>query len=255
MSWSMYESVDSVTNTGNSALQIPGQMQMPQMQHKNEHVAQNMQQMPSSMPAPKKTGPANAVPVPQVTPQKTTWEDISDIYDISDWSYLLVAAVAVEAVVIAITRFFPTFSGKYLNLWYSRFKLSAILADVLSVLIGFGLAKYFYTEFIYPKNDWNPLYFTGTAVVIQMIHDFLFYFGIIKQVPEGKNGILDVMRSYGDAGGAKLVLGDSVIMVGTSFASMLLKASSPHIVLFIGLVAAYSLPYFLEVKNEFSGLS
>jgi hypothetical protein len=251
----MYESVDSVTNTGNSALQIPGQMQMPQMQHKNEHVAQNMQQMPSSMPAPKKTGPANAVPVPQAASPKTTWEDISDIYDIGDWPYLLVAAISVEAVVIAITRFLPTFSGKYLNLWYSRFKLSAILADVLSVLIGFGLAKYFYTEFIYPKNDWNPLYFTGIAVVIQVIHDFLFYFGIIKQVPEGKNGILDVMRSYGDAGGAKLVLGDSVIMVGTSFASMLLKASSPHIVLLIGLVAAYSLPYFLEVKNEFSGLS
>jgi hypothetical protein len=255
MSWSMYEPVDSVTNTGNSSLQIPGQMQMPQMQYKNEHVAQPMQQLPSNMAAPKKTGPANAVPVPVAAPAKTTWEDISDIYELGDWSYLLVAAVVVEVVVIAITRFFPAFSGKYLNLWYSRFKLSAVLADVVSVLIGFGLAKYFYTEVIYPKADWNPLYFTGTAIVIQVIHDILFYFGIIKQVPEGKNGILDVMRSYGEAGGAKLVLGDSVIMAGTSVGAMLLKATSPHLVLLIGLVAAYSLPYFMEVKNEFSGLS
>lgn len=256
MSWSMYEPVDSVSNL-DSHQQIPGQMQMPQMQHKNEHVAQPMQQMPAQMPAQKKQtiDGVKSVPVPQPAPTKTTWEDISDIYDISDWSYLLVAAVVVEVFVVAITRFFPSFSGKYLNLWYSRFKLSAILADVLSVLIGFGLAKYFYTEFIYPKNDWNPLYFTGTAIVIQVIHDILFYFGVIKQVPEGKNGILDVMRPYGEAGGVKLVLGDSVIMAGTSIASMLLKASSPHIVLLIGLVSAYSLPYFLEAKNEFSGLS
>lgn len=251
----MYEPVDSIMNTGNSLSQIPGQMQAPQMQHKNEHIAQPMQQMPANIAAPKKTGPANDVPLPPTAPTKTAWEDISDIYEIGNWGYLLVAAVAVEAVVIAITRFFPSFSGKYLNLWYSRFKLSAILADVTSVLIGFGLAQYFYTEFIYPKNDWNPLYFTGTAIVIQMIHDILFYFGVIKQVPEGKNGILDVMRPYGEAGGAKLVLGDSVIMAGTSVVSMLLKASSPHLVIFIGLVSLYSLPYFMEVKNEFSGLS
>jgi hypothetical protein len=253
----MYEPVDSVTNIGNSMSQIPGQMQMPQMQHKNDNVAQPMQQMPSSMPAPKQThDPSNVtVPVPKVAPKKTTWEDISDMYNLADWSYLLVAAIAVEVIVIAITRFVPSFSGKYLNLWYSRFKLNAILADVLSVLIGFGLAKYFYTEFIYPTNDWNPLYFTGTAVGIQMIHDILFYFGVIKQLPEGKNGIIDVMRPYGDAGGPKLVLGDSLIMTATSVGAMLLKATSPHIVLFLGLVAAYSLPYFLEVKNEFSGLS
>jgi hypothetical protein len=251
----MYESVDSLTNTGNSLSQIPGQMQIPQMQHKNEHIAQPMQSLPSSMPAPKKTGPANGVPVPQASPTKTQWEDISDIYELGDWSYLLVAAIAVEVIVIAITRFFPAFSGKYLNLWYSRFKLSAVLADVVSVLIGFGLAKYFYTEFIYPKNDWNPLYFTGTAIVIQIIHDVLFYFGVIKQVPEGKNGILDVMRQYGEAGGAKLVIGDSVIMAATSIGAMLLKATSPHLVFLLGLVSTYSLPYFMEAKNEFSGLS
>ena len=251
----MYESVDSVTNTGNSMSQIPGQMQMPQMQHKNEHVAQPMQSMPSNMPAPKNSGPASPVPLPQAAPTKTAWEDISDIYELGDWSYLLVAAIAVEVIVIAITRFFPSFSGKYLNLWYSRFKLSAVLADIVSVLIGFGLAKYFYTEFIYPNNDWNPLYFTGTAIVIQVIHDILFYFGVIKQLPEGKNGIIDVMRQYGEAGGAKLVLGDSVIMAGTSIGAMLLKATSPHLVLLLGLVSLYSLPYFMEVKNEFSGLS
>lgn len=253
----MYESVDSVSNLGNSMAQMPGQMEMPQMQHKNDNVAQPMQQMPHSMPAPKKASDAKNVdvPVPKAAPKKTAWEDISDMYNLTDWSYLLVSAVAVEVVVIAITRFFPSFSGKYLNLWYSRFKLSAILADVLSVLVGFGLAKYFYTEFIYPTNDWNPMYFTGTAVIIQVIHDILFYFGVIKQLPDGKNGIIDVMRPYGEAGGVKLVLGDSVIMTATSVGAMLLKATSPHIVLFLGLVAAYSLPYFLEVKNEFSGLS
>jgi len=267
-SWSMYEPVDSVSNHG-SMEQLPGQMQMqnqmqmPQMQNRNDHVTQGkeqvqpMNQIPHQMAAPPSNKQKGSVQVPQ-PPKKTVWnalEDISDFYQVTDWYYLFTAAIVVEVFVVAITRFFPSFSGKYLNLWYSRFKWSAVIADVLSVMIGFGIARYIYTELIYPNNDWSPGYFTGTAVAVQVIHDILFYFGVIKPLPEGNNGMIDVMKSYGEAGGAKLIAGDSVIMMATSAGAMLLKASSPHIAVAVALVSAYALPYFLETKNEFSGLS
>ena len=260
-SWSMYEPVDSTSN--GSMEQMPGQMQMPQMQNRNDHVqgkeqVQPMNQIPHQMAAPPSQKEKGSVQVPQPAPKKTAWDalqDISDFYEVADWYYLFTAAVVVEVFVVAITRFFPSFSGKYLNLWYSRFKWSSVFADVLSVMIGFGIARYAYTEFIYPNKDWNPGYFTGTAVAVQVVHDILFYFGVIKPLPEGKNGMIDVMKSYSEAGGAKLIAGDSVIMIGTSVASMLLKASSPHIVVAVALVSAYALPYFLETKNEFSGMS
>lgn len=255
MSWSMYEPIDSVHTQSNG--QNPIQMQQPQMQTKNDYVAQTPIQMPHQMPAQPKVYPESSknIPLTQPPQAKTSWLDISDYNDLGDWGFLITAAIAIEAVVIAITRFFPAFSGKYLNLWYSRFRLSAILQDVLSVLIGFGIARYVYTEYVYPNYDWNPMYFTGLAVVVQVLHDVLFYMGVVRQVPEGQNGMIDVFKKYAQDTSYKAVLGDSAIMVGTSVSSMVLKAFPLHSIVFLGLAAAYMIPYFMEVKNEFSVLS
>lgn len=251
MSWSMYEPMDSVHAKGTQNIQ----MAMPQMQTKNDYVAQTPIQMPHQMPAQKEyPEESKSVPVPETKAPKTSWLDISDYHDLGDWGFLLTAAIAVEAVVIAITRFFPAFSGKYLNLWYSRFRLTAVLQDIFSVLIGFGIARYVYTEYVYPNYDWNPMYFTGLAVLVQVVHDVLFYIGVVRQVPEGQNGMVDVFKKYAQDTGYKAVIGDSAIMVGTSVGSMIIKAFPLHAI-FLALAAAYTIPYFMEVKNEFSVLS
>jgi len=232
--------------------QMPGMHEQPAMQHKSDYIAQTPHQLPAQKAQPNQN---KNVALPQTPPPKTAWEDISDYHDVADWGFLLVGAIVIEILVVAITRFFPAFSGKYLNLWYSRFKLSAILMDVTSVMIGFGIARYIYTEYVYPKNDWNPWYFTALAVLVQVAHDVLFYIGVIRQVPEGQNGIVDLFKKYADVGGWRVVAGDSAIMVGTSISSMLLKAFPLHGVVFLGLAGAYMLPYFMEAKNEFSVLS
>lgn len=251
MSWAMYEPIESVHSQGTQNIQ----MSMPQMQ-KNDYVAQTPVQMPHQMPAQAKQYPESSknVAVP-IAAKKTTWEDISDYHEVTDWGYLLTAAIGIEAIVIALVRFFPAFFGKYVNLWYSRFRLSAILQDILSVLIGFGIARYVYTEYVYPNHDWNPIYFTGLAVIVQVVHDFLFYFGVIRQVPEGQNGIIDILKKYAENVSYKAVVGDSAMMIGTSVGSMVLKAFPVHGVIFLGLAAAYTIPYFMEAKNEFSVLS
>lgn len=247
----MYEPMDSVHAKGTQNIQ----MAMPQMQTKNDYVAQTPIQMPHQMPAQKEyPEESKSVPVPETKAPKTAWLDISDYHDLGDWGFLLTAAIAVEAVVIAITRFFPAFSGKYLNLWYSRFRLTAVLQDIFSVLIGFGIARYVYTEYVYPNYDWNPMYFTGLAVLVQVVHDVLFYIGVVRQVPEGQNGMVDVFKKYAQDTGYKAVIGDSAIMVGTSVGSMIIKAFPLHAI-FLALAAAYTIPYFMEVKNEFSVLS
>jgi hypothetical protein len=127
--------------------------------------------------------------------------------------------------------------------------------DITSILIGFGIARYIYTEYVYPKNDWNQWYFTGLAILVQVTHDFLFYLGVIRQVPEGQNGIVDLLKKYADNGSWRVVAADSVMMAGTSVGAMLLKAFPLHGVIFLGLAGAYALPYFMEVRNEFSVLS
>lgn len=214
-------------------------------------------QMPSNVAArpPVSQSPeSKAVPLQPVPSGPSTWKDISEYEEIQDWFYIIVAVLIVEVFVIFLTRFYPDLLGKSLNIWYNRFKLSAVLADVLIILIGFAIARYVYSEYVYPTKDWNPLYFTGTAVGVQLIHDILFYFGVIKTIPTGNNAMMDVFKTYSESGGAKILAADSAMMIGSSVLAMLLKAAQPHVVVSTALVTAYILPYILETRNEFSSI-
>jgi hypothetical protein len=194
------------------------------------------------------------VQVPPAQEQKSTWKDISDTYEISDWVYIGLAVLIVDIVVLFLIRYFPDYFGKAINVWYNRFKLSAVIADVFIILIGFGISRYIYTEYLYEKYDWNPAYFTGLTVGIQIVHDVLFYFGVIKPTEPGSNAMMDVFKEYAETGGAKVIAADSAMMVGSSVLSMVLKGVSSPVLMFIGLVSFYTVPYILEKRNQFSSI-
>ena len=247
MSYATYEPMDSMQPmaTGMHPSQMQGQGQ-----------GQGPQQLPSTMPnqlAASKPNPNQQkhVELPKAAPP-TKWQDISDIEAQMDWVYIIVAVLLVEVFVISLTRFFPDFLGKSLNIWYNRFKLSAVFSDILIILIGFWIARYAYSEWIWPNYDWNPLYFTGTTVVVQLVHDILFYFGVIRPIPQGSNAMMDVFKDYAEGGGVKILASDSLMMVGSSVGAMLLKAAPPFVTVAFALVGAYMVPYLLETKNQFS---
>ena len=223
----------------------PGMMQQQQLPM-NPHQA-----LPPAKVYPKET---QNVPVPPVPESGSNWKDISDYYEIGDWIYIAIAVLIVDILVLFLIRYFPDFFGKAINVWYNRFKLSAVIADVFIILIGFALSRYVYTEYIYEKYDWNPVYFTGLSVGIQIVHDVLFYFGVVKPIEPGKNAMMDVFKEYASSGGAKVVGADSAMMIGSSVLSMLLKAAPAHLVTFIGLMSVYTLPYILETRNQFSSI-
>lgn len=206
--------------------------------------------------APPKEYPAESknVPVPENPETGSKWKDISDYYEISDWIYIAIAVLIVDIGVLFLVRYFPDFFGKAINVWYNRFKLSAVIADVFIILIGFALSRYVYTEYIYQKYDWNPVYFTGLTVGIQIVHDILFYFGVIRPIEPGHNAMMDVFKEYATSGGGKVVAADSAMMIGSSVLSMLLKAAPAHLVAFIGLMSVYTLPYILETRNQYSSI-
>ena len=215
---------------------------------------------PANVQAPPKVYPEESkhVPVPSAPSASaggSKLPDVSDHFEVKDWVYIGIAVLLVDVLVMFLIRFFPEFFGKTINLWYNRFKLSAVIADVVIIMLGFGIARYIYTEYIYPHYDWNPTYFTGLAVVVQVIHDILFYFGVIKTVPRGQNAMMDVFKDYAEAGGAKVVAADSAMMVGSSFFSMALKAMPAPWLPIAGLLVLYTVPFILETRNEYSGMS
>jgi hypothetical protein len=257
MSWATYEPY--VGMGGGMGMGEPIQSLKPQAPSSNMQFQSNSSPpvTPHQATAPSKAYPEGSknVPVPNQQPSSSKWKDISDYYEVSDWVFIGIAVLLVDVIVLFLIRFFPDVFGKAINIWYNRFKLSAVISDVFIILLGFGISRYIYTEYIYPNYDWNPVYFTGLSVVVQVIHDILFYFGVIKPITPGHNAMIDVFKSYSESGGAKVIAADSGMMIASSFFSMALKAAPAHITAFIGLLAVYVVPYILETRNEFSGVA
>ena len=243
--------------------QQPMQMQQmkPMVQTKPENPSY-MQQMPMQMQMqqqqqqqPPQTNQGPEVPTTAAAANAKGWKDISEYEEVNDWFYIIIGVLVTEFIVIFLIRFFPEIFGKYANVWYNRFKLSAVIADVLIIVLGIGIARYAYTEFVYPKYDWNPLYFTITTVVVQLIHDVLFYLGVIQQVPKGQNAMIDVMKEYAGTAGRWAILSDSAMMVSSVGLAMIFKGMESHLTTFIGILALYAIPYILETRNDYTTIA
>lgn len=223
------------------------QMQAPQLQQPQQPQQPQQQQQKNVQLPPNGSGNGNGVK------GDSNLADVSEYDQVTDWVYLILSVVIVELIVITLARCFPDYLGKWVNVWYNRFNLLAVLSDILIILIGFTLTRYIYTEYVYNEHDWNPMYFTGVAVGVQLIHDLFLYFAVIKQVPEGSNEIIDVFKGYVSENGWKILPSDSLMVIGTSLGAMLLKNfASPASLVSIGLVSSYLIPYALSLRNEYS---
>lgn len=161
---------------------------------------------------------------------------------------LIGAASWVDFLVIVITKLLP---GQHvpilppkhaLKLWYDKFGLAAIFADVLSAVIGVLLAL-----FLFPGIQGFPLVIA--AIFIQILHDLFFYFAVICSVPLGQNEMIDVFKTYANEGGWTILLADAVIMTSTVVLAELTDSFlSYRASAFSTLLAMYSLIYISYTK-------
>jgi len=240
MSWASYEPV--VTQPTLVHPPVYQQQMKPAVQNKPENPAYNQ-------------APPKAHQVEHTSQSTSKWQDISEYEEVKDWLYIFIGIIVTELIFLVLIRYFPEFFGKQLNVWYNRFKLSAVLSDVLVIALAIGVSRYVYTEFIYPKYDWNPLYFTGTTLFVQVLHDLLFYIGVIQQVPKGSNAMIDVMKEYSTSAGTRAIIGDSAMMISSLAIAMIAKGMELHAAVFLGILGLYGIPYILETRNDYSSLS
>jgi hypothetical protein len=175
-------------------------------------------------------------------------KSISNFDNHSDYWYILPAILFIDLVVIIIGRYFPSVFGRYLNVWYNKFGLGAVIADVFIIAIGFMIARWIYTRFLAGKFGMNQALFIGLLVVVQLIHDLLFYVGVIVPIPRGANQMMDVFKDYANQGGAKILGADAGMMIGSALVASLLKNSSGGFYEVFTISTIYLLPYFLEHK-------
>lgn len=157
-----------------------------------------------------------------------------------EWVSLFTATAVVDFVVIVLSKFVSL--TKALNTWYADFGVVAVGSDILIIVLGIALAK-----LLFPlATGWKLV---GIAVAIQLIHDVLFYLGVIQGVPSGQNKIIDLFKKYAAEGSWQVLLADAAMVTGSV---LLMEWYSDNLTsdqtAFLGVLAVYALLYILYTK-------
>lgn len=160
------------------------------------------------------------------------------------FSYI-VGNLYVDLGIIFIALSGIIYTGKNLKLWYQKYRLSSVLADILVITIVIILLTYLLKIF---KIKVNLFQFTLLALCLQIIHDIIFYL-IFNNIKKGKNHMLDFFKDYAMEIGHKAIIGDSVLVSWVILISSLFNKLSlnKRIILFI--LGLYLTPYILYMKG------
>ena len=166
---------------------------------------------------------------------------------VGDILYIFVAALVVDFLTVLITKYpgpKPYFTVKALDDWYTKFGLTAVAADVLSVMIGVVAARYIFTAF----GLSGMLTFVAVLILFQMCHDLFFAAAVFLPLPRGENTMIDVFKDYATENTWKILIADAILVLGTAAGATLLKNLPFHVTASVGLVTAYALCFITYTK-------
>jgi uncharacterized protein YacL len=132
------------------------------------------------------------------------FKDISNFNNVNDYLPIFNGCLNADLIFMFLL-YHGAVKSKMLKLWYKKFTLSAVIADVFILMIGIIITRFIYKYFF---NEFSILKFTALAVCVQIIHDILFYL-LFKNTPLGYNYMLDFFKKYADELGGWAIIGDS----------------------------------------------
>lgn len=168
------------------------------------------------------------------------FKNISNFSNIGDYLPILNGCIIADLIIIFLL-FNGVFKSNYLKKWYKKFNLSASIADILILVIGIIIARFLY-KFIF--DEFTIWKFTGLAIIIQIIHDLLFYY-VFTTIPLGYNYMLDFFKLYAKEVGVGAILGDSLMMGIACLLSSYMATFSVNINIIILIVSVYFIPYLI----------
>jgi uncharacterized protein YacL len=128
-----------------------------------------------------------------------------------------------------------------LRQWYSQYNLSAVIADVLIILIGLIITRAIY---YYVFERFSIFNFVILAVIVQIIHDILFYV-FFSNIPRGINKMIDTFKDYANEVSYKAILADSGMMIMSCLIASYLVNKNTNINIIVLISFLYLLPYLL----------
>ena len=152
---------------------------------------------------------------------------------------LLNAALATDLIVISLALM-GYLNGKALTMWYKKFTLGAVIADVLILVIGFIIAYYIYKYFF---KTYNIFLFILIVIIVQMIHDSLF--GLIVTNYKGKSEILNVFKMYIKEINYRILLVDALMLISTVLLEKVFSSMNKNTNIITLILLVYITPYLL----------
>jgi hypothetical protein len=163
---------------------------------------------------------------------------------------LITSVLVVDFITACLVRYL---FGRPVNSWYNLFGINAVISDVMSICIGILIGL-----FISEKLGFTELYQQILiCVAVQLLHDVLFYFVIIKPIPSGKNDMIDVFKDYVNKSGIifgsfDIALFDSVMIILSLLLYKFLETKSDDIVVFIMFCSIYAFTYIQYTRNQYT---
>jgi hypothetical protein len=136
-------------------------------------------------------------------------------------------------------------SWNILTKWYKKYRLSAMIADILIGVLYLLLARYLVFAF---KLNFNLFTFAIFAVAIQLTFDFLFYL-LFSTIPKKQNDMLDMFKEWGKFAGLDALWGDSILVIVGVIVSAFLNQQSVDFNLVTLILSCYLVPYIIYKKN------
>lgn len=166
--------------------------------------------------------------------------NISNFTNIRDYLPILNAVIITDLIVI-ILLLVGIIDSKVLQDWYHNFGINAFIADILIIFIGIIIGRFLYP---YIFSEYNLVYFVILCVIIQVIHDILFYL-LFQNIPYGANRMIDTFKDYGKEVGYKAILADSCMMISAVLFGTLFANNSVNFNIILLIILMYIMPYLV----------
>ena len=160
--------------------------------------------------------------------------------NIKDYLPLLNAVIITDLLFIIFLTFGIIYS-KVLKQWYDKYTILAFIADVLIIIIGLLITN---KAYYYIFKEFSLIKFIILAVILQIIHDILFFI-LITIIPRGKNKMIDTFKDYAKEASYFAIIGDSLMIISACLIWYYLLNMDINTNIIILIVSLYIMPYLL----------
>tara|TARA_B100001063_G_scaffold246747_1_gene287382 strand:- start:936 stop:1532 length:597 start_codon:yes stop_codon:yes gene_type:complete len=171
-----------------------------------------------------------------------------DVKDKFEYIPIVTANIVADLLIIWITFSKVLGNGKswqILTKWYKKYRLSAMMADILIGVIYLILARQIVG---YMNMDISLFGFGVLAVMIQIICDMLFYL-VFTLIPKNHNDMLDLFKDWASYAKLDALWGDSILVLVAVVLSSYLNILSFDTNIFMLIFSMYLIPYIIYMKD------